>query len=109
MTHTPRREAILKAIQSKAMTAAQIGEAVGLTRDGAYKILNAMAEQKIVKRLHRSNQAFWKPYRPPVVAVRPERFDTGTTKDPLSLAYMQTPTRPGSMDAYALPSKGLGA
>lgn len=94
-------------VEDKQMTAAQIGEALGITRESAYNVLLKMAEVNQVKKFTRSNQAFWGKYELPPKVVREPRVHAGTMTERLSLAYMDTPTRPGAMDAYSIKSRGV--
>lgn len=106
-TRSPRRNQIMAMLEKKQMTAAQIGEAIGLSRDSAYAFLTKMAASNQVCRVTRSNQAFWTKYVPPKKINREHPIMTGTTKGKLDLSFMQSPYRAGSMDAYSIPSKGI--
>lgn len=99
----------MSTVSKKAMTAAQVGEIIGTTRDGAYQILMKMAESRQVSKISRSGQVFWGKFVPPPKVTREPRVHAGTMTDRLSLAYMQTPVRAGSMDAYAIASLGIKA
>lgn len=57
-TRSPRRKKIMALVEDKQMTAAQIGEALGISRESAYNVLLKMAEVNQVKKFTRSNQAF---------------------------------------------------
>ena len=106
-TRSPRRQKIMALVENKQMTAAQIGEAFGISRDAAYGVLLKMEAANQVKKYTRSNQAFWGKYEPPQKVEREPRVHAGTMTEPLSLAYMHTPTRPGAMDAYSIKSRGM--
>ena len=108
-TRSPRRKLIMQKVAGKVMTAAQIGALIGTTRDAAYNILCKMAEANQVSKLNRSNQVFWGPYVAPKKIVREAKFFNGTVTERLSIGYMATPARAGSMDAYAIPSRGIDA
>lgn len=108
-TRSPRRKKIMALVEEKQMTAAQIGEALGITRESAYNVLLKMAEVNQVKKFTRSNQAFWGKYEPPPKVEREPRVHAGTMTERLSLAYMNNVHRPGAMDAFAIESRGIKA
>lgn len=108
-TRSPRRKKIMALVDDKTMTAAQIGEALGISRESAYNVLLKMAEVNQVKKFTRSNQAFWGKYNPPQKIEREPRVHAGTVKERLSLAYMNNVYRPGAMDAFAIESRGIKA
>ena len=96
-------------VEDKQMTAAQIGEALGISREAAYNVLLKMAVVNQVKKFTRSNQAFWGKYEIPPKVEREPRVHAGTVKERLSLAYMDNVYRPGAMDAFAIESRGIKA
>lgn len=110
-TKSPRRLKILEILEGKRLSAAQIGEALGSNREAAYQLLLKMLDSKQVSRhtVKGTKDSVWSWYTPPMVEKKPERFCAGTAGGRLSLSYMQTPVRAGSMDAYAIASKGIGA
>lgn len=108
-TTSPRRKKIMALVEDKQMTAAQIGEALGISRESAYNALLKMAEVNQVKKFTRSNQAFWGKYEIHPKVPREPRVHAGTMREPLSLAYLNNVTRPGAMDAFAIESRGIKA
>ena len=107
---SPRRAEIVKILDGKEMTAAQVGAVLGWTRDRTYAVLSKMHTAKLVGKLHKSKQTYWCKYKAPPKPIKRETpVLTGTMRGKLSLGYMTTVTRPGSMDAYAIASKGISA
>ena len=108
-TNLPHRAQIIKMVEKKQMTAAQIAEQLGWARERTYRHLIKMDAAKLIRKVTRSNQAFFGKYIPPAIVVREPRVHAGTMTEKLSLSYMNAVVRPGSMDAYALPSRGIQA
>lgn len=94
-------------LEKKQMTAAQIGEVFGISRDAAYCVLLKMEAAHQVRKIPKDGHAFWGKYDVPKKIEREPRVHAGTMTEPLSLAYMNTPTRPGAMDAYSIKSRGV--
>lgn len=106
---SPRRKLIMKMLKKKSMTAAQVAEVIGITREAAYNVLLKMAACNQVRKIDRASQVFWGAYKPKVKIIRETQVHNGTMTERLSLSYMQTPVRAGSMDAFAIESNGIGA
>lgn len=107
-TRSPRRQLIMASVKKKAMTAAQIGELIGVTRECAYNILSKMALSNQVTKINRASQVFWRGYKAPPPVVRTTPHINSTMRAPLSTSYMQAPYRAGAMDAFDISSRGVG-
>lgn len=106
-TRSPKRIKIMELVAKKQMTAAQIGKEIELSRDSAYALLMKMAACNQVRRVKRSNQAFWAKFVPPEKKKREHPIMTGTVRGTLDISYMNTVTRDGAMDAYKIKSMGV--
>lgn len=107
---SPERKEIVVLLADKELTAAQVGAVFGWTREKAYNVLLKMHESKMIGKLHKSKQTYWGKYKAPPKPIKRERpVYNGTMRAKLSLGYMSTPTRDGSMDAFGLPSGGIKA
>lgn len=103
----PHRAKIIKMLDKKQMTAGQIAEELGWTRERTYRHLIKMEAAKLVRKVNKRQRAYFVKYIPPIITEREPRIHAGTVKEKLSLSYMNTVTRPGSMDAYAIRSLGI--
>lgn len=106
-TRSPRRKLIMAMVAKKHMTAAQVAELIGVSREAAYNILLKMASSNQVRKINKASQVFWGKYVAPPKIVRDTTIRNGTMTEPLSLGYMANPVRDGSMDAFNLKSRGF--
>ena len=106
----PERAEIVTLLEDKELTAAQVGAVFGWTRERAYNVLLKMHEAKMIGKATKSKQAYWGKYKaPPKPIHRESPVHNGTMRGTLNTGYMTTVTRPGSMDAYSIPSRGIRA
>ena len=103
---SPLRDQIVEIIGKKRMTTLQIAQCFeGYSRERMLNILRGMAESKLVSReTIADGSVMWFAYKAPKKIKRTKPLLNGTTKERLSLGYMQTSYRAGSMDAYKIAS-----
>jgi hypothetical protein len=108
----PERQAIIDLVLKKPIQTRDVATAMGEGWDKmrAYNVLkrlrdmNGLISSKVV-----GNKTFWcKPEPRKAQKKRDLPVTNGTTKGRLTLD-LSSPYRAGSMDAYAIPSKGTGA
>jgi alpha-L-fucosidase len=106
---SPLRTQIVEIIGKNRMTTLQIAQCFeGYSRERMLNILRGMAESKLVSReTIADGSVMWFAYKAPKKIKRTKPLLNGTTKGRLSLGYMQTSYRAGSMDAYAIASGGV--
>jgi hypothetical protein len=108
----PERQAIIELVLKKPIQTRDVAAAMGegWDKQRAYNVLkrlrdtNGLIASKLI-----GNKTFWcKPEPKKAPAPRTERVCNGTARGKLSLD-LSNPHRSGSMDAYAIASKGTGA
>jgi hypothetical protein len=106
----PERQAILALVLKKPIKTRDVAKAMGEGWDNmrAYNVLKRLRDtQGLIESKVIGNKTHWckpEPKKPPPPRV--ERVCNGTTHGKLVLS-MASPYRPGSMDAYAIASKGI--
>lgn len=108
-TRSPRRQKIMKMVKAGPLSAAQIGERLGVSRESAYNVLIKMDAANQVRKFINDGGVTWGEYVIPPPVYREPRVHAGTMREPLSLAYMNNVHRPGAMDAFAIESRGIKA
>lgn len=102
---SPERDAVVAMLKKKAMTTAQVAAEFGWSRERAYNILKQLHHAGLVGRTKSKLDVLWGKYKkPPEPQKREIPVHNGTMKGRLSLSYMASPYRAGSMDAFELPS-----
>lgn len=108
----PERQAILTLVLKKPIQTRDVAIAMGEGWDKmrAYNVLKRLRDtQGLISSKLVGNKTFWgKPEPKKAPAPRTERICNGTARGNLSLD-LSSPHRSGSMDAYAIKSRGIGA
>lgn len=106
---SPYREKILQLLQRNNYTAAEMAEAIGKEREPTYTILTKMHRASMISMEKRGTATVWtKHQKPEANPQKPDRVHNGTIKEPLTDLGFTYPMRSGAMDAYRLPSRGIG-
>ena len=102
---SPYRQKILDLLETKNLTAAQLAEKVGSTRDLVYTVLTKMHRAGLISMQKNGTGTVWKKLEPTFLSCRPEQVRNGTVTERLTGMWFSQPARAGAMDAYSLPSK----
>lgn len=103
---SPYRAQILKLLDKSNMSATQVAEKIGSTRERTYNVLIKMARSGAVSMEKHGTATIWTKYKdPPPKPSSPARVTNSSSKAPLTDLGFTYPSRPGSMDAYAIRSK----
>ena len=102
---SPYRQRIIDLLETKNLTAAQVAEQIGSTRDLVYTVLTKMHRAGLISMQKNGTGTVWKKLEPTFLSCRPEQFRNGTVTEKLKGLGFSDPARAGAMDAYSIRSK----